>query len=123
MKYEMTIRNMEFYNTQIWDWGFLNQCFEGTKIKVTDIDGFVERNGKFLLIECKSHNAVVPAGQDIMFKKMIATGLFTILVIWGDANKPERCEIRTSEKVYVYQNVDTVFIQRLVHGWFCSVNK
>ena len=119
----MTIRNTQNYMSQLWDWGFLDQCFEGTKIKVTDIDGFVERNGKFLLLECKSHDALIPMGQDIMFKKMISTGLFTVLVLWGEANKPERCELRTSSKTYIYPNADVSFIQKLVHGWFISVNK
>lgn len=119
----MTIKNKYFYASQLWNWGFLDQCFEGTKIKVTDIDGFVERNGKFLLIECKSHNAVIPTGQEIMFKRMVETGLFTILIIWGEANKPERCELRIKEKTYPYKNADDVFIQRLVHGWFKSATK
>lgn len=119
----MTIRNPAFYQSNVWDWGFLDQCFTGTKIKVTDIDGFVERNGKFLVIECKSHNASIPAGQDIMFKKMIETGLFCVMIIWGDANKPEKCELRMKDKTYKYETTDTVFIQRLVHGWFASVSK
>lgn len=123
MKYEMAIKNFEFYNSQLWNWGFLDQCFEETKIRVTDIDGFVERNGKFLLIECKSHNAPIPMGQNIMFKKMLETKLFTILLIWGDANKPVRCELWTNDKQYKYDHADLIFIQRLVHGWFKSVNK
>jgi hypothetical protein len=122
MKYNMTIKSPAFYNTQLWDWGFLDQCFEGTKIRATDIDGFVERHGKFLVIECKSHNAAIPTGQDIMFKNMIATGLFTVLIIWGEANKPERCELRLKDKTYNYSKVDKVYIQRLVHGWFASVS-
>jgi hypothetical protein len=119
----MTINNKDFYTSQLWDWGFLDQCFDGTKIKVTDIDGFVERNGKFLLIECKSHNALIPTGQDIMFKKMIATQLFTVLILWGEANKTERCELRTKDKTYFYPDANNAFIQRLVHGWFKSVNR
>ena len=119
----MTIKNIGFYNSQLWDWGFLDGCFSGTKIKVTDIDGFVERNGKFLVIETKSHNATIPTGQDIMFKKMVATGLFAVLIIWGEANKPEKCELRLKEKIYQYNPVESAFIQRLVHGWFKSVNK
>lgn len=119
----MTIKNAEFYNTNIWDWGFLDGCFGETRIRVTDIDGFVERKGKFLVIECKSHNSSIPTGQDIMFKKMTETGLFCVLIIWGDANKPEKCELRIKDKIYKYESSDTAFIQQIVRKWFASVNK
>ena len=89
----MTIRNSEHFLSQIWDWGFLDDCFGKTKIKVSDIEGIVERHGNFLVIECKSHNASVPKGQQIMHDNMVKTGLFIVLLIWGEPNKPERLQI------------------------------
>ena len=104
--------------SQLWSWGFLDQCFENTKIKVTDIDGFVERNSKFLVIETKSHDAKLPVGQQIMFEKMIGTGLFTVLVIWGEANKPKRCLLMTRKTVLEYNPVSEQQVVDLVRKWF-----
>ena len=50
----MTINDPVKFCAGLWDWGILNGCFGDTLIKPTDIDGFVERNGKFLFFETKS---------------------------------------------------------------------
>lgn len=119
----MTINNLENYLSQLWDWGFLDPCFGATQIKVTDIDGFVERNGKFLVIECKSHDSEIPKGQDIMFKAMGRTGLFTILVIWGEKNKPERCKLLTRKGEFVYLDVNENKIKKIVADWYQYANE
>ncbi len=66
-----------------FDWEFLNPLFPN-KIEVTDIDGIVERKGNFLIFETKALMAMIPRGQMIMHEKMIMTGLFTVIHIWGD---------------------------------------
>ena len=60
----------------------LDECFPG-RIAMTDVDGLVEINGQFLLIEWKRRGDV-PAGQRIMFERMTRHPEFTILVIVGD---------------------------------------
>lgn len=117
----MTIRNEEYYKSQLWDWGFLDGCFSPTKIKVTDIDGFVERNGKFLVIETKSPGAEIPYGQRIMFNQMIKSGLFTIYIVWGYANNPERIRIIT-RKTDIERDCDELLLQRYVIRWFEYAN-
>jgi len=118
----MTIRNKEWYKEQLWDWGFLDDCFKPTKIKVTDIDGFVERNGLFLVIETKSHDANIPFGQQIMFENMIKTGLFTVLIIWGEANQPEKAKIFTRKIIKLFNPADENIIRLLVEKWFNYAN-
>lgn len=88
----MTIRNVGAYLKSLWDWGLLNGCFGSTRIKPTDIDGMVERNGQFLILEGKpgTNGAALDCrpigdGQRILFDALQKTGLFTVLVIWGDA--------------------------------------
>ena len=66
----MTIKNLEAFVENLWDWGFLDECFPGTRIRVTDIDGLVERNGHFLLIEAKSPGKDIPTGQRILFDRL-----------------------------------------------------
>jgi hypothetical protein len=118
----MTIKNRSYYIGQLWDWGFLDECFRPTKIKVTDIDGFVERNGKFLLIETKSNDAKIPTGQQIMFDNMIKTSLFTVFIIWGNANQPEKGRLFTRKKTIEYPTLNEVKIIQIVKAWFKYAN-
>lgn len=106
-----------------WHWDFLNECFAPTKIKVTDIDGFVERNGRFLVIETKKPCVDIPQGQDIMFKSMIETGLFSVIIIWGHRDTPQEVEVRTPKRVYAYDEASAELVQNLVRQWFAYANR
>ena len=81
------IRNLEKYRENWWDWTPLNGCFSG-KIRVTDVDGLVERHGRFLLLEGKRLKSgqqppPIPRGQQYTHDALCATGLFTVIVLWG----------------------------------------
>lgn len=88
----MTINSPERFVGSLWDWGFLDGCFQGTNIRPSDIDGIVERNGQFLVIETKGAGVSIPEGQQILLSRMPRT-CFTILFIWGQPNKPERMQV------------------------------
>jgi hypothetical protein len=118
----MTIRDIDRYVNNLWDWGFLDDCFGGTRIRVTDLDGIVERNGHFLVLECKSHDAQIPRGQAIMFEKMAATQLFTIFVIWGEQNRPERMRIIGKNGTKDYAQVDIEDVRKFTHRWYSVVS-
>ena len=89
----MTINNWEQYKANLWDWAILDGCFGVSKISPTDIDGFVERNGRFLVIETKAPTAEVEQGQEIVFRELVKTGKFTVFVVWGKPGQPERMRI------------------------------
>ena len=55
-------------------------CFPAG-VSMGDVDGIVELNGRFLIVEFKKLNISVPEGQARMFRRLVATGLFTILVV------------------------------------------
>lgn len=85
----MTIRNPNAYLKSIWDWAPLRGCCP-RGIEPTDIDGWIELGGYFLVLEGKANGVPIPVGQLRMFERMqrwnaIVPGLFTIIVIWGDA--------------------------------------
>ena len=84
----MTIRNMDTYIKNLWDFGFIERELPG-KCAVSDLDGVIERNGQFLVIETKSPGAKVPMGQAIMFSALQKLDSFTVVVIYG---KPEHVE-------------------------------
>ena len=43
------------YIEQVPNWAVFNECFPGTNIKISDIDGVVEHKGHFLFFEVKQN--------------------------------------------------------------------
>lgn len=41
------------YRAELWDWTPFNSCFGDSGIRISDIDGIVERNGLFLMLDGK----------------------------------------------------------------------
>lgn len=119
----MTIENPDEYLANIWDWAILDGCFGKTKIKPTDIDGFVERNGKFLAIETKSPGVEIKTGQMLTFKRLIDTGYFTVLLVWGSANKPQKITLMTSKTTIDYEAADLDTLRRITERWFEWANQ
>jgi hypothetical protein len=118
----MTINNQSLYEKGIWDWGILDGCFGETKIKPTDIDGAVERNGKYLFLETKQPGAQLPVGQFIFYKRLVDMGN-TVIFIWGENNNPVELRIITPhiDKVFKPSNVKTdmtTFLRETVASWF-----
>lgn len=118
----MTINNAELYVQGVWDWGFLDDCFAPTRIKVTDIDGAVERNGYELIIETKRKGASVPTGQAIMFRNKVKKG-HAVLIIWGrQADDLFDIEYWTLEGIVKRNGANLEFIKSLVKDWFAWAN-
>ena len=87
-------------------------------IKPTDIDGLVERKGKFLFIETKRNGVAIPTGQEIMYNGLINTGAFTVLVIWGDNGDPKRIRLITSKVQKIYENTNLDQLRDIVSQWY-----
>ena len=119
----MTIRDKEKYIDNLWDWGFLDDCFGNTKIKVTDIDGAVERWGNFLIIETKLPGNEIPKGQQIMFDAMVNSGLFTIVYLWGENNQPRKMRVAGPQGDDLYTNISEEDVLNVVRSWFVYANK
>ena len=83
------IRNPELYCRSLWNWDVLNEeCFGPSKVAVTDLDGFIEVNGQFLVLETKGTNVPIPMGQSIMFSELEKLPQFTVFVVYGTPGKP-----------------------------------
>jgi hypothetical protein len=63
------IRSRETVAERLWDWGFLNAALPG-QIRPMDLDGIVEKNGQFLVLEGKPLGHDLPTGQKITLEKM-----------------------------------------------------
>jgi len=109
---------METYIAELWDWGFLDSCFGDTKIKVTDVDGLVERNGYFLLIETKQEGKDLPKGQSILFDHLIMNPHWAVMVVWGEPEEPVSIQFWGCEAF----QADKAKMHELVERWFQYAN-
>ena len=114
----MTINDPVKYCAGLWDWGILDGCFGETMIKPTDVDGFVERKGKFLWLETKALGVVVPTGQQLTFDALIKTGIFTIFIIWGSANVPQEIQVMTFLGKHTKEECDLEKLRDLTSRWY-----
>ncbi|MGH9249745.1 MAG: hypothetical protein ACRD0W_09565 [Acidimicrobiales bacterium] len=81
-------------NSRAWDWAILKGCFGMTGIEPTDLDGLVERNGHYLLLETKDATEHgLDVGQHITFSGLARDKDFTVIIIYGLRNQPERLTI------------------------------
>jgi hypothetical protein len=115
----MTINNPDQYMAGVWDWAILDGCFGETRIKPTDIDGCVERNGNLLILETKQPGAQIPKGQEITFQAFVRRAGAVVMVIWGEQNKPEQLKVFSRK----YPNgkvidADGEKFRRLVKIWY-----
>lgn len=118
----MTIQDPVKFCAGLWDWAILDGCFGETKIKPTDIDGLVERHGKFLWIETKAPGAHIPEGQYRTFQAALKTQAFTVFVVWGETNKPEEVQVMTRHAIHDKEKCDVDKLRNLVARWFEYAN-
>lgn len=112
----------------VFDWDFLKPAFEPTEIMPMDIDGIVERRGKFLLFETKAPGKAIPQGQRITLKAliMLGQGKIHLMVLYGKTSG----EIVGMEEWY-YQNgnvaitecdCDSAYVLQRARNWFQYAN-
>lgn len=114
----MTIKNWDAFKDSMWDWKVLRGCFGNTKIEPTDIDGFVERNGNFLVIETKLPGVEIKTGQIITFTQLVKDKRFSVLFIWGAPGDPKRLELWRDKSKREYAEADMETLRQVVSNWF-----
>lgn len=119
----MTIDNKKSFMNALWDWGFLNGSFSPTKCRVSDIDGVISRKGQVLFIEAKGTGKQIPKGQWLTFEDLTKAG-FTVLIIWGDTNKPYESQVWYPHKKEPRPKTksDEAHIRDIVRRWFLWAN-
>lgn len=114
------IRDWNKYSETFWDWTPFNECFGATRIRIMDIDGAVERNGKFLFIETKLPGQDVPTGQGVFFTMLTKLPGVTVLVVWGQPNRPVEVQVwGKTGRMAASQAQLTDYIKR----WFAWANQ
>jgi len=117
----MNLRNPVAAFHSLWDWSPLNGTC-GKTIKVTDIDGAIERRQRVLLIETKRPGEIMKNGQRWFYEGIAANGIQVLLII-GETNQPQRA-------LMVYKNTHTLYpcadwntIRGIVSDWYAWANQ
>lgn len=104
-----------------FDWSWTKGCFGDTKITPMDLDGIVERKGKFLVFETKNIGIEIPTGQLITLQQLVRTRLFTVMIIWGKKS-PEKIKVLFHNgSTREYHGIDEA--RNIVTKWFKWANK
>ena len=78
-------------NLEVFD-----NCFRG-RISIGDVDGIVEINGNFLLMEWKDPSCPdVSGGQKYMYQNMTKDEKYTVVCVYGD------CETMVVDSIQIY---------------------
>ena len=100
-------------------------CFGG-KIRPTDIDGAVERNGHFLIFEWKRNGADIPTGQRIFFEKLSSKPGITVFVVWHDTATPSaitKAGMFKDGRWKGEKKTDLEGVRKACREWFEKVNQ
>ncbi len=110
------------YCKKLWNWQFLDECFTNN-IRVTDIDGFVERRDHYLVIETKGSGVPIPKGQQRMIESMHRSGCITVLVAWGEPQHPERIDVYHPKKERrTHEPASILLFQQIAKRWYNYAN-
>jgi len=79
---DRNIRSVVSYLRSMPDWTEFNSCFEPSKIRISDIDGIVERKGEFLVLDMKGPQVPMNQGQMMLYRAMQQKRM-TVVIIRG----------------------------------------
>ena len=102
----------------LWDWSVLDGCFGNTRIRPQDVDGEVERNGLFLVLETKGCGVPVMDPQMRALQAKTATEFFTVIVIWGRKGEPVRLQWITDADNVLVDDCNLETLCAWVKHWF-----
>ncbi len=114
----MTIRDKDKFMARLWDWAILDGCFPGSRIRPTDVDGLVERNGHFLFIEAKGLGVDITTGQEILFRRLSELPKVSVLILWGETDKPQMMQLLHNGKAQDKKLCTLEDVRSLVLKWY-----
>lgn len=115
-----SVRNKSYISKgMLTNWKFIEDALPG-KCGVMDIDGIIERRGKFLVIESKSPAETIDKGQMITLEALSRLPSFTVIVAWMDIVNGTVFGVNVIKngKVEDFINTDTPTFLYWVKSWF-----
>lgn len=114
------MRNLKIDDpNKLWDFTPLNGCFGRTGIKVSDIDGIVERKGHLLVIETKRPGERMEKGQRLLFAEIVRQGHMVIVVTGRSMEDYDTVELLDAKGD---RHVDTRSVIEIVATWFVEAD-
>lgn len=113
----MTIHNMEKFVDSIQDWAILEGCFGASRIRPSDIDGFVERRGVCLFLEGKGEGVPLTTGQSIAFSTLAKQGN-TVIVFWGKDHAISKMRVITQSDPGIVKPSSLDGLRSAVKSWY-----
>jgi len=109
---DRNIRSVASFMRSLPDWTEFNDCFAPSRIRISDIDGIVERNGQFLVLDFKHPNATLNTGQRILYQQLARKG-FTVVVVYGTTTNDVPSENLRSGAEAMIVDVGIIIVARL----------
>lgn len=95
---------------------FLGGCLPG-RAAPTDIDMVIERNGHFLVIECKRPGQQIPRGQEITFDRLLELGCGRVRILVIEGHPPAdivACSWWGKQR----ESCDVQYVRDLASRWY-----
>lgn len=119
----MVIHNPEMWDMSRWDWSPLNDhCFDAKRMRgIMDMDGYMpHETGKNLGLETKyfPHTSLTN-GQKINFERLLRSGQWRIIVIWGVPGDPKYMQVYYEDGTCtVKKKTNLEELQAEVRAWY-----
>ena len=111
-------------NNKAINWGKVLATTEAGVVYPSDIDGVLERNGQFLILEWKHHTVTkIPLGQDLMYRRLSQLPDFKVLYLFGcyDTWKISRMELLGGKRGVV--DTDNQTLLTYMRNWWQWASK
>lgn len=118
----MTIRDIDKFVDSIQDWAILEGCFGATRIKPSDIDGFIERRGVCLFLEGKGLGVPLTTGQAIAFSSLAKQGN-TVIVFWGKDREISKMRVITQSDPGIVKQCSLEDLRKAVKTWYAAASQ
>ena len=94
------------------------------KCGISDIDGMIERNGNFLVLESKRHNEKLSLGQEIMLKRLSKLSDFTVIIVIMDTKSGDVFGYSEIKNGFIKdtESIDTSSFCDKINTWFNRVD-
>lgn len=117
------IRDYDKFMSTQWDWTPYNTAFSNPAVRISDIDGHIERNSQFLYIETKLPGNKPTLAQELSIRSQVAKGN-TVMLLEGNPNKPERLTLyRRDGTQKVYNDVTNELVTDILSQWWKWASK
>lgn len=127
----MHIRSLRRFMESIPDWTPINDVLP-ERIRVTDLDGILERRGHFLVLDTKHPDSPIPRGQDILYQRLARIGMVVLVVYTrlshhhndaGEMTELGQMEVTGWWRYFpngrrTFRRGDTAALQRFVQRWW-----